>query len=573
MKLAEKLHDSAGIAQAHWNFGNFYDRIEELDKSFYHFSKAAKIYDDIGNDFYSGRLLYNMSRIQKDKKDYTGAEITSFQSISKFDKQKHQYNLYLSYNNLGVIYSYLKEFNKSTESHNKALIYLEDIKDKWNFKEISLNNIGLALQKKGDNKEAIKNFEKALKNDSLKVKNRALYARLYDNLTYSKFLLNKNANLESEFLKALKIRDSMNNISGIALSKLHLSEYYAFKQDTTKAITFAQDAHDLALSVNNHRDQLAALKLLSKLDTPNSSTYLTKYVTLNDSLQSEERAIRNKFTRIRFETDQFIEQTEKLSLEKKLISLIGFVLILLLGASIFIIRQKFKNRKLLLEQEQQKDKEQIYNLMLEQQSKLEEGKIQERTRISEELHDHILGSMYGIRMKLGFLDLQGSDETKDKFNEYLDEFMQAEKEIRDISHRLQSNTQRSESNFIATIKTYLDNINIDQLMNVEIVYDKGINWNTIDTEVKIDIFRIIQESYMNTLKHSKATEFKVICSQTEDVLKIEIIDNGIGFNVTKSSKGIGFKNMNKRVNRFGGKLIITSEPSVGTKVIITLDNN
>ena len=79
--------------------------------------------------------------------DYTGAEITSFQSISKFDKDKHQQYLYLSYNLLGVIFYNLNEFQKSIESHNKALEYLKDVKNKRTYKEGSLNNLGINISK------------------------------------------------------------------------------------------------------------------------------------------------------------------------------------------------------------------------------------------------------------------------------------------------------------------------------------------------------------------------------------------------------------------------------------------
>jgi len=153
LALSVKMKDTFAIADANWNYGSFYLSKEKLDSSYMYYYEAFKGFNSIRNDLNAGKMLYNMSIIQKDLKDYTGAEITSFEAISKFDKEKHHYNLYLAYNNLGVIYHNLKEFDKSIESHNKALDYLEDLKNKRTFKEGSLNNLGLVYLKKGDHKE------------------------------------------------------------------------------------------------------------------------------------------------------------------------------------------------------------------------------------------------------------------------------------------------------------------------------------------------------------------------------------------------------------------------------------
>ena len=432
------------------------------------------------------------------------------------------------------------------------------------------NGLNFSVRVKVTTPEARMNFEKALINDSLEIKNSALYARLYDNLTYSKFLLNKNQNLETEFQKALNIRDGMDNVSGIVISKLHLSEYYAYKKNTIKAITFARDAHDLAQSVNNYKDQLSALLLLSKIDLNNSSNYLNKYVKLNDSLQIEERAIRNKFTRIRFETDEYIEQTEKLSRENLLITIIGIGALLLIG-SVFVIRlQRAKNKHLLLEQVQNNDREQIYQLIIDQQTKLEEGRVSERIRISEELHDGILGSMYGTRMGLGFLEIEGNNETKIKLDAHLKEMLQIEKEIRAVSHALQSEILKSDSNYINTIKAYLEKVNQNSNLIVTFDNDDPILWDKVSTEIKMNLFRIIQETYYNTLKYAEAKNFKVSFSLKDEFINLVIEDDGIGFNINKVKKGIGIINMKNRIEHLQGNINIHSSLNNGTMISVSI---
>jgi len=329
-------------------------------------------------------------------------------------------------------------------------------------------------------------------------------------------------------------------------------------------------AHDLAQSVNNYKDQLSALLLLSKIDLNNSSNYLNKYVKLNDSLQIEERAIRNKFTRIRFETDEYIEQTEKLSRENLLITIIGIGALLLIG-SVFVIRlQRAKNKHLLLEQVQNNDREQIYQLIIDQQTKLEEGRVSERIRISEELHDGILGSMYGTRMGLGFLEIEGNNETKIKLDAHLKEMLQIEKEIRAVSHALQSEILKSDSNYINTIKAYLEKVNQNSNLIVTFDNDDPILWDKVSTEIKMNLFRIIQETYYNTLKYAEAKNFKVSFSLKDEFINLVIEDDGIGFNINKVKKGIGIINMKNRIEHLQGNINIHSSLNNGTMISVSI---
>lgn len=567
LKISDKLNDSIGLANVYWNYADYYLKYEILDSAYFYYSKAAKVFSLLDKEFPLGRVLYNMSIIQKDIKDYTGSEITAFDAISNFDEEKHQFNLYLCYNLLGVVYYNLEEYNKSIESHNRALDYLKMIKNKGTLIEGSLNNIGLIYHRRGELDKAIKTFNEALSFKQLDVIDINLYTKLIDNLAYSKFLAGDTLGVEKEFYKSLAIRDSLNNISGILLNKLHLSEFYTFKQDTTMAITFANEASILAKTVNNHRDHLAALQLLAKFDHDNSSNYLSEYVNLNDSLQKEERTVRNKFTRIQYETDEYMSEAERLLLEKTLVTIIG-ITILLLTISLFFIRlQRAKNKRLILEQEQQKDREEIYRLMLEQQSKLEEGRLEERTRIAEELHDGILGSMYGTRMGLGFLKIHGDETVKDKFKEYLDEIHQIEKEVRAVSHALKSETLSSCNDFVALIKVYLDRLNKTNDLEIIVTNDSNITWENVTDEIKINVFRIVQELYFNTIKHAQAKNLYITFSLENEIFNLVVEDDGKGFDVNKFKKGIGLKNIKNRIEKINGTLKIQSD-GTGTKFSI-----
>ena len=79
-------------------------------------------------------------------------------------------------------------------------------------------------------RDAKRFFEKGLKEENLFKENTILYAMLLDNLAYSKFKLEELDGLSDDFFRSLKIRDSLGLKSAIVSSKIHLSEYYAFKK-------------------------------------------------------------------------------------------------------------------------------------------------------------------------------------------------------------------------------------------------------------------------------------------------------------------------------------------------------
>ncbi|WP_141107276.1 tetratricopeptide repeat-containing sensor histidine kinase [Lutibacter flavus] len=573
LALAKKVNNKLESGLAHWNYGAYYSKKEKIDSAYYHFHKAYEDFKSVNNEKYTARMLYNLGYIQGKIKDYTGSEISLYEAIAIYKKLKLYEDLYECYNYLGLIYMELEEFDMAIYYQNEALNYLEKVENKKLFKEFSLNNLGLILSKQRKYKESLEYFSKALNDNNLKNKNMELYAMLMDNIAYTKFLQRDTLNIEVELNRAHDIRDSLQKFSGVVVSKRHLSEYKAFQKDTISALNYLSEAYNLAGQVDNNRDKLATLLLLSKIDQKNSNKYLKEYVHLNDSLQIADRKTRNKFTRIRFETDEYIEETEKLSEQNLLITLGAFFTILILSLAYFLRVQSNKNKELRFEKEQQKTNQEIFSLMLKQQSKMEEGRLNERHRISEDLHDGVLGKIFGTRLGLGFLNITGDEATIKKHQLYIDELQNIEKEIRTISHELKSEILSSKENFLRIIKDLIEKRSNLGQFEYEFNYDQEINWNYINDEIKIHIYRIIQEALQNIIKYAKATNVEIRIDKENDNLNLFIKDNGCGFNVQDKRKGIGLKNMKSRAEKIEGIFKVSSVIGSGTTIYITCPIN
>ena len=222
----------------------------------------------------------------------------------------------------------------------------------------------------------------------------------------------------------------------------------------------------------------------------------------------------------------------------------------------------------MFDNDQQKANEKIYLMTLKQQEKLENEKIKERNRISEELHDGVLGKLFGTRMNLGFLAIDGDKKTLKQHRFYLDELQTIEKEIRNVSHELSDNIGSSLINFSTLIKEVLKTNS--KLGGYKFKIDESIDWQQIDQINKVNLYRIIQEAIQNITKHASAKKVNLFFNIEDDKLIVEIKDDGVGFDNTQKRKGIGMKNMTSRVKKIKGTFKILSNSDNGTHLIIKI---
>ncbi|MGJ8746102.1 tetratricopeptide repeat-containing sensor histidine kinase [Polaribacter sp.] len=562
---AMRLKDSFFIADMHWNYASYYNNKEVYDSAYYHFNVAEKYF--VNYKEYYAKMLIGKAYIQNQFSDYVGSEIYIVKTIKIFKELNKYKELSNSYNSLAVIQFELEEYDAALLYFKKALEYSK----KANFiNQFSINNnIGLTYQKKGEYTTAISYFKKDL-DTKLKQKLPLEYARITDNIAYTSLLNKDTLGIEKKIQESLHIRDSLQSTDGLITSYMHLSEYYRYKKDKINAKLYVLKANNLAKQIKNNRDYLSTLKSLAELDSKNSTLFLKKYISFKDSLQITERKILNKFSRISLETNEYKAKTASLFEQIKWLSIVG-ISILILTFFLYSVRtQKIEKEKLILETEQQRANEQVYLLTLQQQTELEKEKVNERNRISEELHDGILSKLFGTRIGLGFLDINSSKSVKEKHELFLDELQTIEKEIRDVSHKLNNNFDSSNINFTTIIHKLVEGNSELGNFTFELDFKEITDWYKINEIIKVNLYRIIQESLQNIIKHAKAKKVTILFSSKESNLVLSITDNGAGFIIKKKEKGIGIKNIKSRVVKLNGKFKIYSKPNEGTKIVIEI---
>ena len=573
LKKSEIIKDSVSTAKAYTYLGDYYGSQNLSDSAFLYYFKAEKMYITRNDKYNLARTRLNKALLQYNEIDLTGGEISVFKALSAIKGEKNNDIVYDSYNLLGMIYNELGDYSKSIENHNNALKSIDEETSPVGFQSraTSLNNLGYVYQNLNKHNKAIPYFEEGLLNKKdLLLYKPYIYAMLLDNLGYSRFKIKDSKGLPALFYESLKLRDSLQLTTGIILSNIHLSEYFASKNDTLNAKKYSIAALTTARNSKNNRNLLLPLKQMAIIEPQKASVFNKEYIHINDSLQKADRNIADKFTRIEYETDQVKQENTTLTTQNRnLVYIFGSILIV--GLFLYIIKaQKARNRELLFKQEQQRVNEEIYSLMISQQNNVETIRIIEKKRVAQELHDGVLGRMFGVRMNLDSLNKMNDEMATIHRNSYLSELKNIEQDIREISHDL--NREKSEliNNFVAIV----DNLFEDQKKTFDpklvSTIDSTIKWEMMSNSIKINLYRIIQESLQNINKYAKAKAIRVEFKKEIDNLFLEIRDDGIGFNVNKAKKGIGLQNMLSRINECKGTFEIKSKIGEGTIITVTV---
>lgn len=573
LENSEKAKDSTSMIKAYTYLGDYYESQAVLDSSFQFYSKAEKMYENQGDNLNWGKTLINKANLQYKAGDFFRSQQTVIKVLRIIKGEKKVNNiLYDAYNLLGIIYGELGEYGTAITYHNKALLISDDeiIPVEFQSKATTYNNIGFLYLNWQKFPLAKEYFQKGLEQRNLQKQKPYVYAMLLDNLAYSKMKMKDSKELPELFYQSLKLRDSLQLTTGIFINKIHLSEYFASKKDSVKALRYSKEALLLSRTTNNPRDILVALKQSAVIEPKKSAAYTKEYIHINEDLQKAERKMGDKFSRIEYETDQIKDENTDLETKNRNL-LFGFSAITILGLFLYILKaQKTKNRELLFKQEQQKVNEEIYNLMISQQNTIETNRVQEKKRVAQELHDGVLGRMFGVRMNLDGLNKFNDEPAIKQRISYLSELKNIEQDIREISHDL--NREKSEliNNFVAIVDNLLEDQKKTFKPKLIAIIDRTIKWELVSNSVKINLYRIIQESLQNINKYAEANSIKVEIKKRDEELFLTITDDGKGFDTKKSKKGIGLQNIQSRTTECNGTVDIESKKGEGTVITVAV---
>ncbi|WP_162143109.1 sensor histidine kinase [Tenacibaculum ovolyticum] len=284
-----------------------------------------------------------------------------------------------------------------------------------------------------------------------------------------------------------------------------------------------------------------------------------------ETLKKEKKISKLQEDQVKKETEIEYQKTIKYSI------LIGFFIILIpIILFLIVYYQKLQTQSLLNKQQEALRQKEMTSILQAQELELIKNTIivqnKERDRIARELHDSIGGNIAGIKLQMNNLI-----DSNPEVSSLLEQLEKTYQHVRDISHSLIPD-EFKENNFTVLVKNYIATLNQNNtvLINFEAYPEKTVN--ALNYTLQSNLLNIIKELITNAFKHANAVEIDLQISILKNENSIELLyeDDGIGFDLEKTNKGIGIQNIEHRVKIFKGVFSIDSALNRGTVITISI---
>jgi two-component system NarL family sensor kinase len=583
LAISRGINYSYGIRKGLSMFVKYYGDRGDFQQSF---SYADSLSDFLKNDTtYAGKremgiLYWDMANNYNRIGDYYKSIEYYFLSISVFEKFNDKNYLSSLYGNLSSIYTHTADSAKSLEYMQKALVLAEELSNDDLICR-TLMNYANELINKGQFSKVQDVLNKA-EPIVLKLQNTAYSQYFYymkgDLARRQKEYMNAVTYLKKS-LQLAKIDNDPHQVTGVmsllfdcfnALDNLSESKLYL---DST--LLLAEKA-GLKMRRKEVYDGFAVW-YEKKGDYRTSNSYLKRSIALNDSILSEENNKRIASVETRYQIANKENEIKNLKTERELqqlsirqkntlnYSLIGAAIIILV-----ISLLSYRNYR----QKQKLQQQRIVELETEKQLTATEavlkGEEKERTRLAKDLHDGLGGMLSGI--KYSFQTMKGNlimtPDNQQAFERSMDMLDSSIKEMRRVAHNMMPEALVKFGLDIA-LKDFCNDIN--QSGALRVTYQSiGLENTVIEQTTAIAIYRIVQELINNTMKHASAKTAIVQMTKTDGNISITVEDDGKGFDplILKGGRGIGWSNIQSRIEYLKGKLDVQSESGKGTSVLI-----
>ena len=191
---------------------------------------------------------------------------------------------------------------------------------------------------------------------------------------------------------------------------------------------------------------------------------------------------------------------------------------------------------------------------------------QERSDIAQELHDNVNQLLGVSRLYIEMARKKGVNEDLylSRSSEYT---LNAIEEIRKLTRGMITDVIKDLGLCEALDHAINDAMEIHPI-KIVCTQDSLIE-KLVNTKFKLNIFRIVQEQLNNILKHARASVANIHLSQNKKTVTLSITDNGVGFDTTKKTKGIGIANIRNRAKVYKGSAKFVSQPGKGCVLTVT----
>ncbi|WP_102273004.1 sensor histidine kinase [Cytobacillus massiliigabonensis] len=199
------------------------------------------------------------------------------------------------------------------------------------------------------------------------------------------------------------------------------------------------------------------------------------------------------------------------------------------------------------------------------ESRMQEIISQERNRLARELHDSVSQQLFAASMMMSAINeaKTRTDDRETKQLKMVEEMIhQSQLEMRALLLHLRPVALKGK-----TLQEGIEELLIELSQKVTMEIKWKVEDFPLDKGIEDHLFRILQESVSNTLRHAKSTTLEVLLIQRDEFVILRVVDDGIGFDVEEAKAGsYGMQNMYERAVEVGGTLKIISLKNNGTRL-------
>jgi len=596
IKIAKKLNSLSKEALIYQYYGNYYffSRKHELSKSYY--TKSKELAKKSGDITLVNTTLIREAFILSDKDNYTAekqfhdllaisierndgtniiechnglgiiAEARSnlnealghyLNALKEAEKINSKYHIAIVLNNIGLIKFYNKQYEESKKDLTMGLKYAEEL-DEERLAFNLHNNLGLIASEQLDYKAALKHY----KNTLAKARNLGFpqgKGVAFLNLSNS---YNELGYRDSAILYIDSTIQIFNEIGELQfLPKAYFLKGTIVKDmgDLTSALQMIDKGLDFAILVDSKTDESSGLRFKSTIlkelkRYKEALEAFEQFYTIDDSLAEVNNAEKIAELQFIYDIEKKDANIELLKKENALKESRINIIVLSSVFSILLLFTYLNSRHARIRRRQQRTFTQ----------KLISNIDEERSRISRDLHDDIGQSLSIIKSKIGLFKqnkLDNLDGLEDDMGDIINQ-------ARQLSHVLHP-SYLEKIGLTRSIASLAERI--QKGTGIICSYDIDEKVETLNLEVQTQLYRIIQESINNTIKHANATALKIAITTNNGSFLFEYMDNGKGLDESNNIEGIGMHTIRERALKINGKAIFSDNKGKGFKCTIKFE--
>lgn len=538
LQMAKKMKDSLAIVKASFNVANSYTFLSKNDSTLYYY----------------------------------------FQVLPYLEKQKDNRMLSIAYNNLQDIYRRLHQYQKGITYGKAGVAMSRANKDSLKL-EYGLTNLGTNYASLHFMDTALACYKEAFE-ISKKIGDQYGESAAWLNIADIDYQQGRYEAAKKGYTKALKIARelALNETATIALKGLAM--YFLQMKNYAAARQYADSSLALAAQNENREQRVKIYKILSNIaygnqDLISAKEFDSKADQLNDSINNDNLSeITTRYEK-EYETSKKESQIKLQQAQLKQKSILNYFLIAGAAALLIISLLTYRNHRHKQKLQQAKIDELETEKQLTATEAVLKGEEQERTRLAKDLHDGLGGMLSGIKFSLSNMkeNLIMTPDNAQAFERSIDMLDSSIQEMRRVAHNMMPEMLVRYGLKIA-LEEFCNEINRSGAIHTNYQFI-GTHTTSIDQTVAVTVYRIVQELVNNAIKHAYAQNVLVQlhASEQEKLLTITIEDDGKGFdkNLLTVSKGMGWNNIQNRVDFLKGKIDVNSEPGKGTSVLIEIN--